>query len=300
MKTEFNGFDKFAKSKLFRDIVKKEAANLDIAFAFFYGSRNYNLETGKSDYDFFLAYHPSFENFYVNRFERFSVIENKYDYFVAPFHEYLRHAMNGNVKFIEPLICGTVFEIGRQENKGSRDNFKALGLKGFGSGNRLKIFVEKVKKFILINRKKNFDAMTGIIKNKKLNVAKGLYTSNTLIYKETHGYDIKEAINSLRIGFLLENYLEKGLFAFNVKGNPAYEVFENYLSGINGKVISREKYLEIAGERLDNLAVLYKSMPQPDEDTESLRRNTEADIKNELMHICKENACFAKNVPDML
>ena len=280
----FNGFGAFTESPVFENIIKKEALNLNIAFVCFYGSRNYNLETDKSDYDFFIVYYPVFENFFTHRFPRSSVIEKDYDYFITPFHEYFRHAMNGNIKFIEPLICNTVFGIER-----------SLRMPDF----RL---IEKVKNFIVVNFEKNFAAMAGMIKNKKLNVEKGLYTSNTLKYKESHGYDIKEAINSLRIAFLLKHYINTGEFSFEVKQNPAYEEFENYLYGINDKKISKNYYLEIINKKMDDIAGCYENCyekPKSKEEREvavrvEIKREIE-EIEKDIVEICRDKACFAKN-----
>ncbi|MCL4322542.1 MAG: hypothetical protein M0016_03610 [Deltaproteobacteria bacterium] len=276
----FDGFDKFAKSGVFENIIKEKALSLNIAFVCFYGSRNYNLETGKSDYDFFIVYYPSFDNFYTNRFERFSVIEKEYDYFITPVHEYISHAMKGNIKFIEPIICGTVFEL-----KG----FKAVKARGSG-------LLEKIRKFILINYKKNFNAMLGIANNKKLNIVKGLYTSNTLKYEETHGYDIKEAINSLRILFLLENYIKSGQFSFMVKGNPVYKEFEDYMLKINEGIISKEIYLEIVGKKASDVLKLKNNLDILYEEQKQVIIKKEEEIKDCVKKLCRDNICFAKQI----
>ncbi len=279
-----NGFEAFETSPIFKNIIKNEALRLNIAFVCFYGSRNYNLETDKSDYDFFITYYPVFENFYKHEYIRTSVIEKDYDYFITPFHEYFRHAMNGNIKFIEPFICNTISFI-----KGS------LG-KDSSSEQDLKL-IEKVKNFVLINYKKNFNAMTGMIKSKKLNIEKGLYTSNTLKYKESHGYDIKEAINSLRIFFLLENYIKTGNLNFKVKNNPIYKEFENYLSDINSKNISRKDYLKIINEKMNDMAdAHYQELKLKDEQAktsiEKIQKEIELDISYDgeiyKLHVIEE------------
>jgi hypothetical protein len=185
--------------------------------------------------------------------------------------------MNGNIKFIEPLMCNTVF-----------------GLKGSLRGQVFKL-IEKVKNFIPANFKKNFDAMSGIIKNKKLNVQKGLYTSNTLKYKESHGYDIKEAINSIRIAFLLENYLNTGEFSFEVKQNPVYKEFENHLSDINNKKISKNYYLEIINKKMEDIAGLYEKFKTKEESQHVNNANRLRFIEQDIVEICRDKACFVKN-----
>jgi hypothetical protein len=281
----FKGFDEFVESKIFKDIIKKEAVNLNIAFAFFYGSRNYNLETDKSDYDFFISYYPLFENFYTHTFARFSLIEKDYDYFIAPFHEYIGHAMNGNIKFIEPFICGTIFQIS------GYDNYKDLKVERVKNSE----FIEKVKKFILANFRKNFDSMAGIIRNKRLNVEKGLYTSTTMKYKESHGYDIKEAINSLRIIFMLKNYIHTGELSFKVKQNPVYEEFENYLYGINEKKICKKHYIEIINKKMEDIGgdKSLQEVKLKDEKAKSSRLEIKKEIEDYVMKTCKNNACSA-------
>jgi hypothetical protein len=272
----FDGFYAFAESPVFKNIIKKEALKLNIAFVCFYGSRNYNLETDKSDYDFFIVYYPVFENFFTHNFTRFSVIEKDYDYFITPFHEYFRHAMNGNIKFIEPLICGTFKSCIKDSERFS----EALRL------------IEKIKKFILINFKKNFDAVSGIIKNKKINIEKEQYTSNTLKYKDSYGYDIKEAINSLRLYYLLENYIKTGEFSFIVKLNPVYEEFENYMKEINAGNISKKHYLEIINKKINDLEDLRQILIYKDESVRQQSAAAKKEIESDIMNICKTEACF--------
>ncbi|MDA8053013.1 MAG: hypothetical protein M0012_02525 [Deltaproteobacteria bacterium] len=293
----YRGFDKFAKSSIFENIIKEKALSLNIAFVCFYGSRNYNLETGKSDYDFFIVYYPAFDNFYANRFERFSVIEKEYDYFITPIHEYISHAMKGNIKFIEPIICGTVFEIKNFKAVKVRDDSKAPGQfrphevpSGFSG------LLEKIRKFILINYKKNFNAMLGIVNNKKLNIVKGLYTSSTLKYKETHGYDIKEAINSLRILCLLENYIKSGQFSFMVKGNPVYKEFEDYMLKVNERIISKEIYLEIFDKKVNDVLKLKNNLDILYEGQKQAIIETEEEIKDCVKKLCRDYICFAKQI----
>ena len=278
----FDGFDAFAESPVFNNIIKKEASKLNIAFVCFYGSRNYNLETDKSDYDFFIIYYPVFENFFTHNFTRFSVIEKDYDYFITPFHEYFRHAMNGNIKFIEPLICGT-FKSGIKDSERFSETLK---------------LTEKIKNFILINFEKNFDAVLGIIKNKKINVEKDNYTSNTLKYKDLYGYDIKEAINSLRLSYLLENYIKTGEFSFIVKRNYVYEEFENYMNEINAGNISKKHYLDIINKKIKDLEDLRQVSISKEESVKSQLIAAKREIENDIMNICKTEACFEieKNV----
>ena len=271
-----NGFDAFAASSVFENIIKKEALSLNIAFACFYGSRNYNLETDKSDYDFFIVYYPSFENFYTHTFSRSSVIEKDYDYFITPFHEYFRHAMNGNIKFIEPLICGTF----------------AYGIKNSERFSGVLKLTEKIKKFILINFKKNFDAISGIMKNKKLNIEKEEYTSNTLKYKDLYGYDIKEAINSLRLAYLLENYIKTGEFSFTVKQNHVYEEFEIHMNDINARKISKNYYLDIINKKIKGLAGLERILISKEESVETEFTGIKHGFEKDIMDICKAEACF--------
>lgn len=287
----YNGFDTFAKSSLFENIIKEKALSLNIAFICFYGSRNYNLETDKSDYDFFIVYYPTFDNFYNNRFERFSVIEKDYDYFITPIHEYIRHTMKGNIKFIEPIICGTVFFI-----KATEPEFKAIKMGSAELAFKDSSLFEKIKQFISINYKKNFNAMLGIVNNKRLNVIKGLYTSNTLKYKETHGYDIKEAINSLRILFLLENYIKSGQFSFMVKGNHVYKEFEDYLFKINEGNISKEVYLEIFDKKANDVLKLKNDLDMLYEEQKPAIMEAENGIKDCVKRLCRDNICFTKQI----
>lgn len=277
------GFDEFVKSTLFEDIIREKVSNLNIAFVCFYGSRNYNIHSDKSDYDFFIVYYPSFDNFYDSKFQRFSVIKKDYDYFITPIHEYVRHAMKGNIKFIEPIMCGSIFFI-----KSSEAGFSAIKVKH-------NTLVDKLGRFISVNYKKNFNAMLGIVNNKRLNVFKGLYTSNTLKYKTTHGYDIKEAINSLRILFLLENYIKSsGQFSFVVKDNPLYKKFEDYMFKINERAMSKDTYLEIFDKKINDVLKLNEELDVLYENQKQVITRTEGEIKNYVKKLCTNNICFAK------
>lgn len=286
----FDGFDNFAYSSLFKEILEGINNKINIAFIAFYGSRNYNLETVKSDYDFFAVYYPSFENFYENSFPRYSVLENSYDYFAAPLHEFIGHAMKGNIKFIEPFICNTIFS----------PFFSGSGLKIKKAGQY--VLFDDLRKFISMNYKKNFNAMLGIAKNKKINVQNGSFTSTTLKYKEEFGYDIKEAINSLRIIFLLNNYVKTGELSFNVKDNPVYAEFEGLMSAINSGAVSKSRYIEIVSAKIDEMEARYKDVLLKQAEVEKAREGSEPcayfelgeKIRTGAKLLCKESACLEK------
>jgi len=267
---------------VFKSIINDKISSLNVAFIGFYGSRNYNIHTDKSDHDFFIVYYPTFDNFYYNKFERFSVIDKNYDYFITPVHEYVRHAMNGNIKFIEPIVCRTVFFI-----VSSGMSFSAVKIKN----NPL---IDKIDRFISINYRKNFNTIMGIVNNKRLNIIKGSYTSNTLKYKETHGYDIKEAINSLRILFLLEDYIKSGQFSFMVKGNPVYREFEDYMLKINRMAMSKDAYLEIIDKKVNDVLRLKGGLDILYENKKQTIIKTENEIKDYTKKLCGDNICFAK------
>ncbi len=279
----YRGFDGFARSTVFRNILKERLKTLNVAFICFYGSRNYGLESPQSDYDFFIVYYPSFDNFYDNRFERLSVIESDYDYFITPFHEYISHTLKGNVKFMEPFICGTIY---LPAGGASAPSVKKMSLSGNTDANRL--FAD-IRRFIPLNYKKNFNAMTGIANNKNQNIIKDLYTSNTLKYKESHGYDIKEAINSLRVLFLLRHYIETGEFSFRVKDNPAYRDLEKYIDGIKSGLISKSGYLVIFDKVL-SLAVKADSLAYRHGGLDAMEKK----INDSVRELCRKKACFEK------
>ncbi|MCL4533417.1 MAG: hypothetical protein M1502_04040, partial [Deltaproteobacteria bacterium] len=151
---------------------------------------------------------------------------------------------------------------------------------------------EKIKNFILINFKKNFDAVSGIIKNKKINIEKEQYTSNTLKYKDLYGYDIKEAINSLRLSYLLENYIKTEEFSFIVKRNPVYEEFENYMNEINADKISKKHYLDIINKKIKDLEDLRQVLVSKEESVKSQLIDAKREIENDIMNICRTEVCF--------
>ncbi len=263
---------------------------LNIAFIGFYGSRNYGLAESQSDYDFFIVYYPDFHNFFNHKFIRHSVIKENYDYFITPFHEYMHHVINGNIKFIEPLICDSIyFPVTSQS-----PHFLLSNL------------VEETKQFILLNYKKNFYSFIGLANNKRLNIAKDNYTSNTLIYKDIYGYDIKEAINALRILYLVQNYLTTGKIDFFVKNNYAYIEFEKIYIDIKNKIISKKDILQLIDSMIKNIKNQIDKLVNDDKNkkfypigSEALNQSNynndirkeelEADIKKNVENICKNN-----------
>jgi predicted nucleotidyltransferase len=271
----------------------KSDQKLNIAFIGFYGSRNYGLAESQSDYDFFIVYYPDFHNFFNHKFIRHSVIKENYDYFITPFHEYMHHVINGNIKFIEPLICGSIyFPITPQS-----PHFVLSNL------------IEETKKFILLNYKKNFDSFIGLANNKRLNIAKDNYTSNTLIYKDIYGYDIKEAINALRILYLAQNYLTTGKIDFFVKNNAAYIEFEKIYIDIKNKIISKKDILQLIDSMIKNIKHQIDKFINDDNNKKNfysmgsetinqsnynydlikIKEELEADIKKSIENICKNN-----------
>jgi predicted nucleotidyltransferase len=288
-----------------------DAQKLNIAFIAFYGSRNYGLQSPESDYDFFIVYYPNFHNFFNNKFIRYSVIEANYDYFITPFHEFIHHAMNGNVKFIEPLICGSIYfpdELNLIFKNNAVFQEKNIQTIFRSSDSLLSNLLEEVNQFILLNYEKNFNSFIGLANNKRLNIAKDNYTSNTIVCKDIYGYDIKEAINALRIIFLAQNYLSSGKIDFFVKNNDAYIEFEKICIDIKNKIISKKDILQLLESMIKNInhqADKYAAFSANNNNksyfigTESINKDTdnfgfrreelEADIQKKIENICKKN-----------
>jgi predicted nucleotidyltransferase len=284
---------------------------LNIAFVAFYGSRNYGLETIESDYDFFIVYYPNFHNFFHNKFIRYSVIESNYDYFITPFHEFIRHAMNGNIKFIEPLICESIYlsdELNLIFKNNAANDESGIQITSKNTHFLLSNLLEETKKFILLNYKKNLDAFLGLATNKKLNIIKDNYTSNTLIYKALYGYDIKEAINALRILFLAQNYLATGKIDFFVKNNDAYIEFEKIYIDIKNKLISKNDIVLLIESMIKNINnkkdkflnkdykknfyfMESKTINQNNDNSDpiKIKEELEVDIQKSIENICKNN-----------
>ncbi len=341
---DFNNFESDTKAE-------QNTQRLNIAFIGFYGSRNYGMANSESDYDFFIVYYPSFGNFFNHKFIRYSVIKENYDYFITPFHEYMHHVINGNIKFIEPLICGSIyfpeelsfiFENNNTNNTNNINNGNVKlsqkyeeskesekpqkSTKPQQSANLhsndfniqiasksphflLSNLIEETKKFILLNYKKNFDSFIGLANNKKLNIAKDNYTSNTLIYKDIYGYDIKEAINALRILYLAQNYLMTGKIDFFVKNNAIYIEFEKIYINTKNKIISKKDILQLIDSMIKNIKhqidkfinddnnndkkKLYsmgsEAINQSNYNYDLRKEELEADIKKSVENICKNN-----------
>ncbi len=283
----------------------------NIAFIAFYGSRNYGLQNKESDYDFFIVYYPDFHNFFNNKFIRYSVIESNYDYFITPFHEFIHHAMNGNVKFIEPLICGSIYfwdELNLILKNNVADTEKNIQNILRSRDYLLLNLIEEIKQFVLLNYEKNFNSFIGLANNKRLNIVKDNYTSNTIVYKDIYGYDIKEAINALRIIFLTQIYLNSGKIDFFVKNNPAYIEFERIYIDIKNKIFSKKDILQLLELNIKNIksqAVKFFDAAGnnkkifPFAGTEEInmknyndglsKENLEADIHKKVEKICKNN-----------
>jgi len=293
----------------------EDSRKLNIAFIAFYGSRNYGLDNNESDYDFFIVYYPNFHNFFHNKFIRYSAIESNYDYFITPFHEFIHHTLNGNIKFIEPLICGSIF-FPDELNLIFKNNISSAqnGVQITPKSPRflLSNLIEEAKRFILLNYKKNIDAFTGLANNKRLNIIKNNYTSNTLIYKEIYGYDIKEAINALRILYLAQNYLTTGKIDFFVKNNDAYIEFEKIYNDIKNKIISKKDILQLIDLMINGVRHQIDEFLNDDNDNKNnkkfcsiaskeinknnyncdltkIKEELAADIKKNVENICKNN-----------
>ena len=299
------------KKKNKNRVGEDDAQKLNIAFIAFYGSRNYGLQSCESDYDFFIVYYPNFHNFFHNKFIRYSVIEANYDFFITPFHEFIHHAMNGNVKFIEPLICGSIYF--PDELNLIFENNAAFHEKNIQTIFRsydclLSNLLEEIKQFILLNYEKNFNSFIGLANNKRLNIAKDNYTSNTIVYKDIYGYDIKEAINALRIIFLAQNYLSSGKIDFFVKNNDAYIEFEKICIDIKNKIISKKDILQLIESMIknikhqidkfinddaDNNKKFYsagsRAINHSDYNRDLRKQGLEDDIKKSVENICKNN-----------
>ncbi len=279
-------FRDFVLSDEFRNILNaKELNRLDIAFIGFYGSRNYGISSDGSDYDFFAAYYPEFKDFFNHKFERFSELTERYDYFITPVHDYVHHAMRGNVKFIEPLMCSSIFFI-------EKDEEGKINITDF-SKRRLKYF-NLLKNYILNNYEINFNAAIGLSNNKKLNIVQNRYTSATLCYKEIYDFDIKEAINSFRTMYLIENYVKNRNFDFMVKDNYVYKDFEAFLTGIKNKKISKEDFLIRYEEKMSGLLKLKDEVKFRSLEAKSILLSLKEQIKESLIEECKYFACGYK------
>ena len=90
----------------------------------------------------------------------------------------------------------------------------------------------------------------------------------------------------------MENYIKTGEFSFIVKRNPVYEEFENYMNEINAHNISKKHYLEIINQKIKDLQDLRQILICKDESVKSQSAAAKKEIENDIMNICKTEACF--------
>jgi predicted nucleotidyltransferase len=67
------------------------------------GSINYELATPKSDLDCKAVYLPSLSDFYYHKFQKFSMVSDRFDCELHPAHDYMMHMLKGNINFFEPV-----------------------------------------------------------------------------------------------------------------------------------------------------------------------------------------------------
>lgn len=68
------------------------------------GSHNYGLATPESDIDMKIGYWPTFKQLYKNKFPMPKVETPTMDYTAAPIHHLVKHALKGNMNFMEPWL----------------------------------------------------------------------------------------------------------------------------------------------------------------------------------------------------
>lgn len=277
-----------------------------IGFVAFFGSRNYGTFKKNSDFDFFVAYYPSFDDFYHNKFKNFSIIKENYDAFILPIKDFIYHSMKGNIKFIEPVICNSLYvRVANSLNIEPKDSMVENREQPYGNTpwgwSKMSdlLYIDTLKNYININYKQNFYSAIGIAKSKVNNIINEKYTSSTLIYKERYGYDIKEAFNALRILWILKNYIlnissghVSDEFDFLLKNNPKFKSFLDIYKTIEENRLSKKEFLLFFDKNLKEV-ILYKDIIEK-KDKELMKKRAKlkeivirtliADLKK---HLCR-------------
>lgn len=71
------------------------------------GSVNYDLVIETSDLDMKAVYLPDFEDFYRNKFPKFSFTTDRFDCELHPAQSFIEHVLKGNINFFEFLYSNT-------------------------------------------------------------------------------------------------------------------------------------------------------------------------------------------------
>lgn len=115
------------------------------------GSQNYGTAIEGSDTDVKVAYLPTFEEFYRNKFVHSDTgSPDGDDYTVHPAHEFLRHAFKGNMNFWEVFFSNS-FEV----------NWKFWNESG-----EMRMFFAHCRDIVTMNSHNNFNAMRGMAMQK--------------------------------------------------------------------------------------------------------------------------------------
>ena len=153
------------------------------------GSHNYGTATQNSDIDVKIAYLPTFEEFYYNSFKHIdkSGPGRKIDYTLHPVHEFLKHALKGNMNFWEVFYSPSL----------------VVNPKYFKGG-----IIEICKSIVNMNYVANFNAMRGMAVQKAHQFEKEMNNNQLSCWK--HGQ------HSLRMLDTLKWYMETGNIVLNM------------------------------------------------------------------------------------
>jgi len=185
------------------------------------GSHNYGTNTKDSDVDIKVAYLPTFDEFFENKFQHVesSGPENAFDYTVHPVHEFLNHAFKGNMNFWEVFFV-------------SGDNVK-VNSKWFNSSYERSSFFDLIKSACELNFQHNFNAMHGMAVQKYRNAWK--YHPKNMESPDINLIDAytkkfwKEAQHAMRMMETLRHYCKTNELLIKFSTIKVWQVYREYL-----------------------------------------------------------------------
>jgi hypothetical protein len=196
------------------------------------GSQNYGTAIEGSDTDIKIAYLPTFEEFYYNKFEYMDTgSPTGDDYTLHPAHEFLSHAFKGNMNFWE-VFYSDGFTMNRKL-------WESSGVMGW--------FLNSCKTYVERNPLANFNAMRGMAIQKDKQAYKEWNRNKTSFYKS--------AQHAMRMLDMIIDISENGISRLDISSD------KDWLNWRSDMTITISEYAELFERKLkfvDELEFKFK------------------------------------------
>lgn len=234
------------------------------------GSHNYNLNTETSDKDYKIFVAPTFDDLYFNKQFSKCYIGETEDFDCHDIRKISSLWWKANVNFLEILFSKEIYL-----NTCLSSETKRL----------LHTIFRHKEKIARMNLPYLYNACIGMHITKKKQIDKG--TKGTQHLVEKYGYDTKQAMHSIRILDFLRRFANSDFndFGFAIKYDENDD-FRELLLDIKGGLYSKEQFINISNNILEEIEKKYKEVyysKSPDEATnQNLINVVKKIVKNEL------------------